>query len=282
MKACILGSLIFIILLNQVNAQGNWIFTSSKDAIYDTKITTISISSLDGSASLFWRCSGDLLEFFVGTNKFLDSSSISVVYKFDNETASRTQEWGSSTKGTGVFAPLEELKKLFNLFTKSKRFTVRLYDFQGSEYTYTFLASGFSKASLKLHCTRSALSSTSSSVNPMLNLANPNVAFVSVRDFSTNFGAKFAFERPKILITRGDKTILMTLGKIEFSVNEKPEFLLPAAPTITNEGMIVVPAKALIAFGCTVSLLQSDPFQVAVECPISDSNSGDLTYLPRR
>lgn len=148
-------------LVSIVNA-GPWTFSSRPDQITDvdrrllyTDATSYP-SILERDAHLGVRCDvgrdGAKLDIYVNADTYLSNRSVRADYRLDDRPAVQSGSWVPSTTGVAAFVPVSQFNSLFQGMLSGSTLLVRLYDFRGTPYTYTFDIEGFGTAVELLGC----------------------------------------------------------------------------------------------------------------------------------
>lgn len=138
-----------------------WRYSVSRDAVTDAerrvaRSTATRSPTRQDDSEIILRCtvtaSGAELELFVATETYLSNRDIKADYRLGSRPAKQNSYWTPSTDGDAAFATFGDIKAIIEGMLIEPTLLVRLYDFRGTSYSYTFSTDGFDIAYELLGC----------------------------------------------------------------------------------------------------------------------------------
>lgn len=154
---CVLGMLLITTVGAAPSTIGSWRVDISKDPITDaTEYLAYSLAT-DKKTSLGFTCDNGSLIIGVLAKDFLNNDAyIPGVYRFDSQEP-EYYDFAPGNKGVQAFLDEEQYKLFVKPLVKAKKFVVRLENYEGIQYTYTFNLNRTLDALKKLPCAKKYL-----------------------------------------------------------------------------------------------------------------------------
>lgn len=114
--------------------------------------TTQILLTSANSASLIWRCSEDGAEVYVSPDEYLGDGPITTRYRFDEQDPRGPQGWSASTDGDAAFVPDRTVMAFTDRAKGAQEVAIRVEDYGGTGYTYTFSLMGLTQGLQKMNC----------------------------------------------------------------------------------------------------------------------------------
>ncbi|MDA7760115.1 hypothetical protein N8935_07705 [Amylibacter sp.] len=134
-------NLLIIILLILYGSHGNaginyWSYQTSVDPFTDETNSYASFQTRNDEKRITVRCQNNKFDILINFNKYIKrDGGNKLKYRIDKNTFIQSDDWGSSTKGTAVFASDKlKLKLAKELTNGDKKAIFRVYDFNGTKY----------------------------------------------------------------------------------------------------------------------------------------------------
>ncbi len=157
-----MSSLILLLILSiaplpqQAQRIGDFRYVPRLDPITDEDTSYIITEDVNATlmrtGKLIWKCSSDGLDLYIDSDEYLGRQPIEVVCRFDRKTPWPTTNWINSTDGSSAFANRSQLALFTENALPANQVVVRLKDYEGSSYTYTFSLKGLTQALGRLGC----------------------------------------------------------------------------------------------------------------------------------
>ncbi|MBN2077459.1 MAG: hypothetical protein JW838_00740 [Spirochaetes bacterium] len=128
--------------------ESKWQVSEHVDEITDEGILLASVSSgprdyFSSSPTLVIRVKGGNLEIFLNWQRYLDNEDIRVILRFDDGEPEE-ETWSPGTSGEACFSKYPGA--LLESLLKHRKLAVRVYNFEGTQYTEVFDISGLEGA----------------------------------------------------------------------------------------------------------------------------------------
>ncbi len=137
---------------------GDWTYVPKIDEMTDENTSYIHTNDLNSTVirdgNLVFRTNGDSLAIYLSAGTYLDNDPVRVICRFDQEEAFPEIKWNPSTDGDAVFCPSYMSRIIVSNAKKYSQVIIRVFDYEGTAYTYKFSLSGFTRAFNLLPCAK--------------------------------------------------------------------------------------------------------------------------------